>query len=48
MIRYLAGADGNRARRQCSAWLALAAGLLALTGCALPSDPGLQVSSAAT
>src|SRR5438270_10875390 len=47
MIRYLAGVDGKTARRQCPGWLALAAGLLLLAGCALPAEPGLQVASAA-
>ena len=47
MIRYLVGADGTAARRRCPRWLALAAGLRLLTGCALPAEPGLQVASAA-
>ena len=47
MIRYLAGVDGKTARRRCPGWLALAAGLLLLAGCALPAEPGLQVASAA-
>jgi acylglycerol lipase len=46
MIRCHVGADGKAARRRRSAWLALAAGLLLLTGCALPAEPGLQVASA--
>src|SRR6266404_2749283 len=47
MIRYLVGADGGAPRRQGSGWLALAAGLLLLTGCGLPAEPGLQLASAA-
>ena len=47
MIRYLVGADGAAPRRQGPGWLALAAGLLLLTGCGLPADPGLQLASAA-
>jgi len=47
MIRYLVGADGTAARRRCPRWLALAAGLRLLTGCALPAESSLQVASAA-